>query len=203
MKSAAEVRTTGRRWTKTEDTRQQVLAAALDVFLEKGYSQAGISDVVERAGSSVGSVYHHFGGKAELFMALWEAHASNLARRAAAGVATARERGVEDPIELFEAGSHAYLDGVWQDRAAIPIFYAGDGPPGFETARRERNQEWIKRNLQVLAIGKKTEERLMGAVLTAIMGEAARMILRSRTSREAKKIATHAVAMARAVWETA
>lgn len=203
MTSEAEVRPTGRHWTKTEDTRRQVLAAALEVFLEKGYNQAGISDVVERAGSSVGSVYHHFGGKAELFTALWEQHASNMAKRAASGVAAARKKGIDDPMELFEAGSQAYLDGVWKERAAASIFYAGDGPPGFETARRERNQEWIKRNLQVLAIGRRSEERLMGAVLTAIMGEAARMILVSRSSREAKKIATHAIRMARAVWASA
>lgn len=203
MTAEPEARPAGRHWTKTEDTRRQVLAAALEVFLEKGYSQAGISDVVERADSSVGSVYHHFGGKAELFTALWERHAANMAGRAAAGVSAAREKGVDDPIELFEAGSAAYLDGVWKERAAASIFYAGDGPPGFETARRERNQEWIKRNLQVLAIGKKTEERLMGAVLTAIMGEAARMILKSHSAREAKKIAIHAIGMARAVWETA
>ena len=59
-------------WGSTPKTRRALLEAARQVFTEQGYAQTSIADVVERAGSSVGSLYHHFGGKSELFLALWQ-----------------------------------------------------------------------------------------------------------------------------------
>ena len=195
--AAGGSRSTGRRWARTEETRRQVLDAAREVFIEKGYTGAGISDVVNRSSSSVGSVYHHFGGKAELYLALWEEYVGGLARAAADAVAKAREEGVRDPMDLFEAGTLAYLDGVWRGRDLLPVFYAGDGPPGFETMRRDRTREWIRRNLQVLGLGNSPEEQLMGAVLTGLVGEAASVIVSRRTAKDARRVAEHAVVLAR------
>jgi len=194
-------RPAGRRWARTEETRRQLLDAAREVFIEKGYTGAGISDVVERSGSSVGSVYHHFGGKTELYVALWEEYVGGLASAAAAAVAKARKDGVEAPLDQFEAGSLAYLDAVWRDRELLPVFYTGDGPPGFETLRRERNIEWIRRNLQVLGLGVKVEDRLLGAVLTALIGEAARTTVTCKNAREAHRVARHATVLARRLFD--
>jgi AcrR family transcriptional regulator len=58
-------------WTRTAATQRTLLDAAAEVFVEHGFTNASISDIVSRAGSSVGSLYHHFGGKTELFLALW------------------------------------------------------------------------------------------------------------------------------------
>jgi AcrR family transcriptional regulator len=198
--SVGESRPTGRRWARTEETRRQVLEAAREVFIEKGYTGAGISDVVARSGSSVGSVYHHFGGKAELYLALWEQYVGVLAHAAAEGVARAGASGVKQPMDLFEAGSLAYLNAVWEDRELLPVFYAGDGPPGFEVMRRERNQEWIRRNLQVLSLGSAAQDQLTGAVLTALVGEAARMTVSCKTAKEAKAVAESAVRLARRLY---
>jgi AcrR family transcriptional regulator len=41
--------------------RELILDAALRSFLEHGLAGASIEDVCARSGSSVGSVYHHFG----------------------------------------------------------------------------------------------------------------------------------------------
>ena len=59
-------------WARTAETQRALLDAAREVFTEQGFADASIADVVERAGSSVGSLYHHFGGKSELFIALWQ-----------------------------------------------------------------------------------------------------------------------------------
>jgi AcrR family transcriptional regulator len=93
-----------RQWSSTEQTRAQFLDAARAVFAERGFAEASVSEVVERAGSSVGSLYHHFGGKAELFTALWERYRDEQQAAAAAAVAEAKTAGVADPFELFEAG---------------------------------------------------------------------------------------------------
>lgn len=53
--------------------RAVILAAALDSFLEHGVAGASIEDVCARSGASVGSVYHHFGGKEGLAGAVFRA----------------------------------------------------------------------------------------------------------------------------------
>ncbi|MCD9154510.1 TetR/AcrR family transcriptional regulator [Aeromicrobium duanguangcaii] len=197
MPAPESTRPSGRRWAKTEETRRQVLEAAADVFIEQGYTQAGISDVVERAGSSVGSVYHHFGGKAELYTALWEDYVARLARAAAGAVADMRNSGTTDPLAQFEAGTLAYLEAVWRDRRLFPIFYSGDAPPGFETLRRERSAEWVRRNLKVLGLGNSVEDRMTVASLTSLVGEAARFSAECKTVAQAKRVARHAVELIR------
>jgi AcrR family transcriptional regulator len=54
------------------DARQELLSAAADVFSESGFHDASIDAVAERAGYSKGSVYWHFAGKDDLFLALVE-----------------------------------------------------------------------------------------------------------------------------------
>jgi TetR/AcrR family acrAB operon transcriptional repressor len=49
------------------ETRAAILAAGLEVFAERGYERATLSDIGARAGVTRGAVYHHFSGKAELF----------------------------------------------------------------------------------------------------------------------------------------
>ena len=73
------VRTTGRSAT----TRGGLLEAAREVFSGSGFAEAAIADVVARAGASVGSLYHHFGGKAELYLALFEDYQGRQEERAA------------------------------------------------------------------------------------------------------------------------
>ena len=49
-------------WSRTAQTQRALLDAARQVFTERGFSDASIADIVQRAGSSVGSLDHHFGG---------------------------------------------------------------------------------------------------------------------------------------------
>ena len=47
----------------TPARRQAILDAALAVFLARGVAGASIEEIRERSGASIGSIYHHFGGK--------------------------------------------------------------------------------------------------------------------------------------------
>lgn len=47
--------------------REQILQAALEVFSEKGFYQAKIEDIAQRAGIGKGTVYEYFAGKTQLF----------------------------------------------------------------------------------------------------------------------------------------
>ncbi|MEV6313774.1 TetR/AcrR family transcriptional regulator [Streptomyces sp. NPDC051776] len=50
--------------------RGEVLAAALQCFVERGVEAATIQDICSRSGASVGSIYHHFGSKQGVVAAL-------------------------------------------------------------------------------------------------------------------------------------
>src|SRR5262249_58420598 len=85
-------------WARTAETQRALLDAARAVFTEQGFADASIADVVERAGSSVGSLYHHFGGKSELFIALWQDYQQAQEADASEAGARAREGRVTDPF---------------------------------------------------------------------------------------------------------
>lgn len=61
---------------EAEETRQKLLDAALVVFSHQGYEATRLEDIADEAGVTRGAIYHHFGGKPELYTALltvmWE-----------------------------------------------------------------------------------------------------------------------------------
>jgi AcrR family transcriptional regulator len=175
-------------WGRTAQTQRALLDAAREVFTRQGFADASIADVVERAGSSVGSLYHHFGGKSELFLALWQEHQLAYEEAASTAVAAARQAGVDDPAKLFAAGARAYLDGSWQRRDLALLFSAGDGPPGFEVMRRQRGHEWIRQNDALLRLPDTSLDRLYAAVLTSLIGEGAREVAAAKTRAQAVRI---------------
>ncbi|HZW14060.1 MAG TPA: TetR/AcrR family transcriptional regulator [Noviherbaspirillum sp.] len=59
------------RWERRKDARpQELLAAALDLFVERGYAATRLDDVAARAGVSKGTLYLYFTNKEELFKAV-------------------------------------------------------------------------------------------------------------------------------------
>ena len=56
--------------SRAATTRTALLSSARAVFTASGFAEASIAEVVAGAGASVGSLYHHFGGKAELYLCL-------------------------------------------------------------------------------------------------------------------------------------
>lgn len=51
--------------------RRVILDAALAAFLGRGYEATTVEDIRDRSGASVGSLYHHFGGKEEIAGAIF------------------------------------------------------------------------------------------------------------------------------------
>ncbi len=59
------------RWERRKDARpQELLAAALDLFVERGYASTRLDEVAARAGVSKGTLYLYFENKEELFKAV-------------------------------------------------------------------------------------------------------------------------------------
>ena len=175
-------------WARTPGTQRALLEAAREVFVEQGFADASIAEVVQRAGSSVGSLYHHFGGKSELFLALWQEHQAAHEEAASKAVAQAKRAGVTDPFELFSTGARAFLEGSWQRRDLAMLFFNGDSPPGFEVMKRRRGHEWITQNDTLLKLSESSFDRLYTSILTSLIGEGAREVAAAGNRRQANKV---------------
>src|SRR5260221_7683986 len=187
----------GWQWGRTAHTQRALLDAAREVFTSRGFSDASIADIVERAGSSVGSLYHHFGGKSELFLALWQEHQLAHEEAASKAVAVARKAGVTDPAALFAVGARAFLQGSSQPRDLALLFLSGDGPPGFEVMMRRRGHEWVGRNDVLLDLPDTALARLFASVLTSLIGAGARQGAWSKTRSQANEVIDAVIEYAR------
>jgi AcrR family transcriptional regulator len=65
--------------SKGEARRVAFLEAARAVFLEQGYEAASMSEIVERAGGSLATLYAQFGDKQTLFLAMLDARMTAMA----------------------------------------------------------------------------------------------------------------------------
>jgi TetR/AcrR family transcriptional regulator, regulator of cefoperazone and chloramphenicol sensitivity len=52
-------------------TRQSLLTAAVEIFAEKGYREATIAEICERAGTNIAAVNYHFDSKQILYIEAW------------------------------------------------------------------------------------------------------------------------------------
>jgi AcrR family transcriptional regulator len=90
---------------RSELTRAALLAAARELFTERGYAAVSTEEVVRSAGVTRGALYHHFRDKQDLFRAVFEAIEQEMAERVAtAALAEA------DPWERQRLATGAFLD---------------------------------------------------------------------------------------------
>ena len=56
--------------SKGERTRQSILQAAYELFLEKGFAATSVREIAERSDLALGGIYNHFENKAAIFSEL-------------------------------------------------------------------------------------------------------------------------------------
>src|SRR5262245_4771956 len=74
---------------RSADTRRRLLEAATEVFAAEGFRNATIQQICSRAGANIAAAHYHFGGKEELYAAVFD-WATRQARE--------RDR-AEDPVD--------------------------------------------------------------------------------------------------------
>jgi AcrR family transcriptional regulator len=94
-----------RRAEQAEATRAALIAAARELFAQRGYAAVGTEEIVRRARVTRGALYHHFSGKEGLFEAVFEQVEGELTEQVA-GVAM----GAAGPWEGMRSGARAFLD---------------------------------------------------------------------------------------------
>jgi AcrR family transcriptional regulator len=145
-------------------------------------------EIVTRAGASVGSLYHHFSGKADLYGTLFEELHRDQAERTRLAVRRAREAGSSDPRLLFLAGARGYLDCCVEQRELSALFVRGDGPPGFDLVRRQRLVEWSGRNAEYFARSGEPLDEAVSIVMTGALMLAVAEISLNADAERAQRI---------------
>ena len=81
-----------------EQTRQDLIASARQVFHQHGVSRTSLEKIAEQAGVTRGAVYWHFANKAELFFAVREDNHRMLEK----AVAMLSDPSIDDPLTAIE-----------------------------------------------------------------------------------------------------
>ena len=185
----------GRPSDRGVSTRSMLLAAAREVFTHEGYAQAGVTEIVALAGASVGSLYHHFAGKAELYLALFEELTSENEARTRSAVRASRAAGVSDPMQLFVDGARGYLEVCIEQRELAAMFFRGDGPPGFEVLWRQRLLDWVSKNTEFFARGGEPLDEAAAVVMTGAMMLAVAEVSLAKDEMRARRLADGVLAV--------
>ncbi|MCA2228963.1 TetR/AcrR family transcriptional regulator [Nonomuraea aurantiaca] len=100
--------------------REELMAAALELFSTRDAEDVSIDDVASAAGASRALVYHYFGGKQELYVAALKSAADQLESRL-------RPQGGGRPLEELASGLGRYFDFVEEHAAGFAALLRG-GP---------------------------------------------------------------------------
>ncbi|WP_067178686.1 TetR/AcrR family transcriptional regulator [Microtetraspora niveoalba] len=190
MSSDTEPSVTVRTSERGAATRSALLEAARETFITCGFTETGVTDVVARAGASVGSLYHHFSGKADLYLTLFDDFQSRQTQRTRQAIQEARSQGESEPMTLLLAGARAYLDGCLAERDLAALFLRGDGPTGFEVVMRDRLRQWTRRSAALFE-----REDALVLVVTGALAAVVQEVTLSEDDERARVIAEEALAL--------
>lgn len=101
--------------------RAQLLAVALEVFVEQGYHSASMDEISDRAGVSKPVLYQHFPGKLDLYLALLETSADTVVDGVRQALAS-----TSDNKQRVQATMARWYDYVSEESAAFRLVLESD-----------------------------------------------------------------------------
>ncbi|MCR2799335.1 helix-turn-helix domain-containing protein [Microbacterium sp. zg-Y818] len=146
--------------------------AAAELFVEHGYQGTAMSDIARHAGMSVGTLYNRFPSKSDLFLEVFRSYGRRQGERVRDAIASARSAGVADDVDLFVAGTHAYLVGAFREAALGRLFHT-IGTAEIDVSSIRSGQEiWLERNARQLGLvlGTPRADAIAAAITGALGG---------------------------------
>jgi AcrR family transcriptional regulator len=101
-----------------EARREQIAAAALRCFAEKGFQRTSMADIIEASGLSAGAIYLHFDSKQQIVLT---AGRRVLGRRLG-DLEAMGERGLADPVTTLENLLAGMVDDILDTRLLIQLW---------------------------------------------------------------------------------
>lgn len=103
------------------ERREQLLEAASEVFVDRGYHAAGMDEIADRAGVSKPVLYQHFTSKLDLYLAVLAQHVEILV----GGVRQAL-RTTTDNQQRLRAAVQAFFDYIEHDSQGYRLIFQND-----------------------------------------------------------------------------
>ncbi len=101
--------------------RAQLMAAARDVFVTRGFHAAGMDEIAERAGVSKPVLYQHFPGKLDLYLDLLHSYVDDLVTGVRAALTS-----TSDNKQRVRAVVGAYFDFIDDDGQGYRLVFESD-----------------------------------------------------------------------------
>jgi AcrR family transcriptional regulator len=177
-----------RREEHSEATRNALIAAARELFAERGYSAVATEEIVRNARVTRGALYHHFKDKQELFRAVCEEVQGEVVERIA-GAASAEPR----PEKHLEVGCEAFLDICLEPAVQRIVLLDGPSVLGWD-AWHELDERYalgmIKMSLEVAMAEGYLDKQPTGPLALLLLGalnEAGLSIARADDVKKARR----------------
>jgi AcrR family transcriptional regulator len=87
--------------TDQESTQGKLLEAACEVFAQKGFRDATIAEICEKAGANIAAVNYHFGDKERLYAEAWRLAFQRALEAYPPDEGVAADAGAEDRLKAF------------------------------------------------------------------------------------------------------
>lgn len=183
--------------------KRQILRSALACFAELGVDATPIDTIRERAGSSIGSIYHHFGSKEGLIAALYLAALDDQQ-----AIMLPAMQAAATPKAAIAALVHAYMAWVCQQPELARFMFqvrhtVVTGPRNAELAERNAQryqtlQGWLRQGVKEGSIRALPSE----TYASLLIGQAENYCLAWLSGRVNGKPVDHAATFADAAWRS-
>jgi AcrR family transcriptional regulator len=173
---------------RAEETRAALIAAARELFAERGYAGVATEEIVQRAGLTRGALYHHFKDKRALFRAVVEQLEEESVERIAA---SAMEQ--SDPWQMQITALNAYLDGCLDPAVQTIVLVDAPsvlGPEEWRGIEAKYGLALVRMGLEAIMQANLIEEQPVEPLAHLMLGalaEAGLMIARSDDPQKARQ----------------
>jgi len=118
---------------RRERTRSAIVEAATDLFVERGFAETTIADILAAAGVSRGALYHHFTAKEDVFAAVYAKVSAQAITRAGRSGRAARSKGSR--LDALIVSCLSWIDIAVDDAVATILFVEGPKALGWDRCR--------------------------------------------------------------------
>jgi TetR/AcrR family transcriptional regulator, fatty acid metabolism regulator protein len=100
-----------------QQKKSAIIDAAVQVFAQKGFYNAKVSDVADAAGVAAGTIYLYFKNKDDLLISLFEEKMEAILQRF-----RTRLQDIDDPVEKLHTMVDVYFDLIEEDKQLATVF---------------------------------------------------------------------------------
>ena len=165
---------------RSDETRLKLLQAFRSAFLERGYAQTTVQQILDQTGLSKGALYHHFRSKEEIIEALFEHESRSTIERVMAGLDPNAP-----PLDRLRAACLEWTNQVRAPDISKIIFEIGPTALGTQKAKQIEDRFALGHIESLLAAAARSGEiqttdlTLVAAFLNAMVAEAALQFVRT------------------------